>query len=57
MTPEQFADVMCDILIEKETMLRLYSLLFTALEQNCRLEKLVGSKKRLCPLWLSLQNL
>lgn len=41
MTREEFAAMMTDVFIEYSMMLRLTSLLFDVLEDNCRLEKLV----------------
>jgi AcrR family transcriptional regulator len=46
---EEFANVLTGILLTKDKMLQLYSLLFTSLEQNCSLHKLVAFKKAIVP--------
>ncbi|MBE5960971.1 MAG: TetR/AcrR family transcriptional regulator [Lachnospiraceae bacterium] len=49
LSSEQFAETFTHMLAAKDKMLHLYSLLFTSLEQNCRIEKLVDFKRSIMP--------
>lgn len=50
LTCEEFARQFTDILVRHDKMLQYYCLLYTLLEKNCRIEKMVEFKKQAIPV-------